>query len=143
MENTKETSGKTEKTVVIIEPSNLHIVQESCNCLLELAPYLGRDELSILKEIQEETKSAIQRNFYSEIRFFQRWIYHLRKEELLDFYTTLSGEIEIKEKELEAKKKDEAERKVDDEAERKVDDEAEMLDVPGSLPDLIRKLFRR
>lgn len=135
MENTKETSGKTEKTAVIIQYSNLHIAQESCNCLLELAPYLGRDELSILKEIQEETKSAIQRNFLSEIRFFQRWIYQLPHEELLDFYTTLSGEIEIKEKELEAKKKDEAE--------RKVDDEAEMQDVPGGLSDLIRKLFGR
>lgn len=135
MENTKETSGKTEKTIVIIEPSNFHLIQESCNRILELGHYLGRDELSILKEFQAETKSAIQRILLSEIRFFQRWIYDLRKEELLDFYTTLSGEIEIKEKELEAKKKDEAE--------RKVDDEAEMQDVPGSLPDLIRKLFRR
>lgn len=135
MENTKETSGKTEKTVVIIQPSYLHLVQESCDRILELVPYLRRGELSTLKEIREDTRSAIQKKFSTEIRFFHELIYDLQKEELLDFYTTLSREIEIKEKELEAKKKDEAE--------REVDDDAEMQDVPGSLPDLIRKLFRR
>ncbi len=127
MENTKETSGKTEKTVVVIQPSNFHLVQESYGRILELGHYLRLDELSILEEIQEATKSAINRNFVSEIRYFKRWIYDLPEEQLLDFYTTLSGEIERKEKEPEAKKKD----------------EAEMQYVSGSLPDLIRKLFGR